>query len=397
MKKFGVMSAIVLTVILLSGCWDQRELGEITVVTGMAVDKGEDGKYTLTVEGINATELNNRTASGYAPSIVYSAEGNSLAELTYRVNEGISRHLIYSHMRTLIIGEELAEEGIIDFIDFLERNREIRDDFNILIARGAKGSDVLKVTYQFQKSTSLKLHTQLDTMMKDWGGDPGVRMNDVITAWTAPGRQPVMAAVRIKGDPEAGASAGNMMKVTPDALVVLDSLAIFKGDKLEGFLTLEDSRNYLWIQNKINKTSITVKCNESQYMGLRVYDTRTKVKGKLENGKAKIDIKIRAEAYIDGTHCNDQFDKAKTYEENGEIAQKQINDMVGKTIEKVQQEYGTDIFGFGEVVLRQDYQNFKKVQNNWDEKFADAYIQVDTALIIRRTGIRTKSFLKEVK
>ncbi|WP_404323469.1 Ger(x)C family spore germination protein [Cytobacillus firmus] len=397
MKKFGVMSAIVLTVILLSGCWDQRELGEITVVTGMAVDKGEDGKYTLTVEGINATELNNRTASGYAPSIVYSAEGNSLAELTYRVNEGISRHLIYSHMRTLIIGEELAEEGIIDFIDFLERNREIRDDFNILIARGAKGSDVLKVTYQFQKSTSLKLHTQLDTMMKDWGGDPGVRMNDVITAWTAPGRQPVMAAVRIKGDPEAGASAENMMKVTPDALVVLDSLAIFKGDKLEGFLTLEDSRNYLWIQNKINKTSITVKCNESQYMGLRVYDTRTKVKGKLENGKAEIDIKIRAEAYIDGTHCSDQFDKAKTYEENGEIAQNQINDMVGKTIEKVQQEYGTDIFGFGEVVLRQDYQNFKKVQNNWDEKFADADIQVDTALIIRRTGIRTKSFLKEVK
>ncbi|UOE56339.1 Ger(x)C family spore germination protein [Bacillus sp. CMF12] len=397
MRKYGVMFAVFLTAILLSGCWDQRELGEITVVTGMAVDKGEDDKYTLTVEGINATELNNRTASGYAPSIVYSAEGNSLAELTYRVNEGMSRHLIYSHMRTLIIGEELAKEGIIDFIDFLERNREIRDDFNILIARGGKGSDVLRVTYQFQKSTSLKLHTQLDTMMKDWGGDPGVRMNDVITAWTAPGRQPVMAAVRIKGDPEAGASAENMMKVTPDALVVLDSLAIFKGDKLEGFLTLEDSRNYLWIQDKIVKTSITIECSENQYMGLRVYDTSTRIKGKLENGKAKINVKIRAEAYIDGTHCNDQFDKAKTYEESGKTAQKQINEMVTETIEKVQQEYGTDIFGFGEVVLRQDYQDFKKVQKNWDEKFADADINVDTTLIIRRTGIRTKSFLKEVK
>lgn len=206
-----------------------------------------------------------------------------------------------------------------------------------------------------------------------------------------------MAAVRIKGDPEAGVSAENMMKVTPDALVVLDSLAIFKGDKLEGFLTLEDSRNYLWIQNKINKTSITVTCSESRYMGLRVYDTRTKIKGKLKGGKAKINIKIRAEAYIDGTHCNDQFDKAKTYKESGETAQKQINEMVRKTIEKVQQEYGTDIFGFGEVVLRQDYQNFKKVQKNWDEKFADADINVDTTLIIRRTGIRTKSFLKEVK
>ncbi|WP_226280691.1 hypothetical protein [Cytobacillus oceanisediminis] len=144
MRKYGVMFAVILTAILLSGCWDQRELSEITVVTGMAVDKGEDDKYILTVEGINATELNNRTASGNAPSIVYSAEGNTLAELTYRVNEGISRHLIYSHMRTLIIGEELAKEGIIDFIDFLERNREIRDDFNILIARGGEGIGCIK-------------------------------------------------------------------------------------------------------------------------------------------------------------------------------------------------------------------------------------------------------------
>ncbi|KAF0820704.1 Nutrient germinant receptor hydrophilic subunit C (GerKC/GerAC/GerBC) [Bacillus sp. ZZV12-4809] len=397
MKKFGVMSAIFLTAILLTGCWDQRELGEITVVIGMAVDKGENDKYILTVEGVNATELNNRTASGFAPSIVFSAEGNSLAELAYRVNEGLSRHLIYSHMRTLIIGEELAKEGIIDFIDFLERNREIRDDFNILIAREAKGSDILKVTYQFQKSTSLKLHTQLDTMMKDWGGDPGVRMNDVITAWTTPGRQPVMAAVRINGEPEAGPNVENMMKVTPDALVVLDSLAIFKGDKLDGFLTLEDSRNYLWLQNKIDKTSITVKCSENRYMGIRVYDTRTKVKGKLKNGKADIHIKIRAESYINGTHCNDQFDKAKTFDENGQMAEKQINEMVAETIKKVQKEYGTDIFGFGEVVMREDYQDFKKVEKNWDEKFAQADIHVDTTLIIRRTGIRTKSFLQEVK
>ncbi|MCM3706976.1 MULTISPECIES: Ger(x)C family spore germination protein [Cytobacillus] len=397
MKNFGVIAAILLAAILLSGCWDQRELGEITVVTGIAVDKGENDSYILTVEAINATELNNRTASGFAPSIIYSAEGNSIAELIYRVNEGISRHLIYSHMRTLIIGEELAKEGIIDFIDFLERNREIRDDFNILIARDSKGSDVLKVTYQFQKSTSLKLHTQLDTMMKDWGGDPGVRMNDVITAWTARGRQPVMAAVRIKGDPEAGANTENMMKVTPDALVVLDSLAIFNGDKLVGFLTLEDSRNYLWIQDKINKTSITVKCSESRYMGIRVYDTKTKIKGKLENGKADIHIKIRAEAYIEGAYCKDQFVKVKTYEENGKIAEKQVNEKVAETIKKVQQEYGTDIFGFGEVVLRQDYQNFNKVEKNWDEKFAEADIHVDTSLNIRRTGIRTKSFLKEVK
>lgn len=397
MKRYAFLAILIQVMILLSGCWDQRELGEITVVTGMAVDKGENDKYVLTVEGINATELNKQTASGFAPSIVYGVEGNSLSELAYKVNEGISRHLIYSHMRTLIIGEELAKEGIIDFIDYLERNREIRDDFNILVARGLRGADILRVTYQFQKSPSLKLHTQLDTMMKDWGGDPGVRMNDVIRAWTSSGREPVMAAVTILGDPKKGLSSENMKKVTPDALVILDSLAIFKEDKLAGYLSLEDSRNYLWIQDKIIKTSITVECAEGRFMGLRVYNTKTKIKGEIQGGQPKIDINIRAEAYVDGTHCNNQFDKAKTFFECDRCAEKHLEKLISGTVKKVQEEYGTDIFGFGEVVQRQDYKDYKQIEDSWDEKFTEADVKVDTTVIIRRTGIRTKSFLNEVK
>ncbi|WP_026583418.1 Ger(x)C family spore germination protein [Bacillus sp. J33] len=397
MKKAVGIAIFVLAIFLLAGCWDQRELGEITVVTGMAVDKGENDKYILTVEGINATELNKQTASGFAPSIVYEAEGNSLAELTYKVNEGISRHLIYSHMRTLIIGEELAKEGIINFIDFLERNREIRDDFNILVSRGVRGADILRVTYQFQKSSSLKLHTQLDTMMKDWGGDPGVRMNDVIRSWTSSGRQPVMAAVTILGDPEKGLSSENMKKVTPDALVILDSLAFFKKDRLAGYLSLEDSRNYLWIQDKIIKTSLTVECGENNILGLRIYDTKTRITGEMQGGQPKIDINIRAEAYLDGTQGNSQFDKPETYAESNHCAEKHLQEIISGTIMKVQEEYGTDIFGFGEVVQRQDYKDYKKIEDRWDEKFAEADVKVNTIVKIRRTGIRTKSFLNEVK
>lgn len=397
MKKAVGIAIFVLAIFLLTGCWDQRELGEITVVTGMAVDKGENDKYILTVEGINATELNKQTASGFAPSIVYEAEGNSLAELTYKVNEGISRHLIYSHMRTLIIGEELAKEGIINFIDFLERNREIRDDFNILVSRGVRGADILRVTYQFQKSSSLKLHTQLDTMMKDWGGDPGVRMNDVIRSWTSSGRQPVMAAVAILGDPEKGLSSENMKKVTPDALVILDSLAFFKKDRLAGYLSLEDSRNYLWIQDKIIKTSLTVECGENNILGLRIYDTKTRITGEMQGGQPKIDINIRAEAYLDGTQGNSQFDKPETYAESNHCAEKHLQEIISGTIKKVQEEYGTDIFGFGEVVQRQDYKDYKKIEDSWDEKFAEADVKVNTIVKIRRTGIRTKSFLNEVK
>ena len=68
--------------LLLTGCWDQRELSTITIVTGMAIDKGEKGKFKLTIEGINSTELYSQTAGGNSPSVVFSLEGETIAELS---------------------------------------------------------------------------------------------------------------------------------------------------------------------------------------------------------------------------------------------------------------------------------------------------------------------------
>ena len=79
--KRNLLCLIAMT-LLLTGCWDQRELSDITIITGMAIDKGEKGRYKLTIEGINATELNSKTAGGNSPSIVYSLEGDTIAELS---------------------------------------------------------------------------------------------------------------------------------------------------------------------------------------------------------------------------------------------------------------------------------------------------------------------------
>ncbi|MGD6843512.1 Ger(x)C family spore germination protein [Bacillus infantis] len=393
MKKKA--AAMLLLVSLLTGCWDQKELAEITVVTGMAVDKGEDYKYRLSVEGINATELNNRTAGGNAPSIVYGKEGNSLSELARQMNEGISRNLIYSHMRILFISEEIAEEGMLEFLDFMERNREMRDDFNIVLVKDVKAADVLKVTYQFQKSTSLKFHTQLNTMVETWGGDPDVKLNDVISAWTSPGREPVMAAVAIQGDPEKGSSVDNMKKVTPDALAVLDSLAIFEGGKLKGYLSLEDARNYLWTQDKVTQTSLTISCAKNHYIDIRIYNTTTKTDARMVDGKAKVTIEIRGESFLEGTGCPDPVDKVSTYEDYEEKTEKHIERIVTNTIKTVQENDKIDIFGFGDVVRRKDYKNFKNLHNNWNQYFTEADVEVRALIKMRRAGIRTKSFLSE--
>ena len=383
--------------LFLTGCWDQRELSTITIVTGMAIDKGKNEKFKLTIESINETELYDQTATGNSPSVLFSLEGETIAELAYKMNIGFSKNVIYSHMRTLVVSKAIAESGMMEFLDTFERSRELRDDFDVILAKEGEAADILQVVYTFQKSSSLKIMSQLESATKGWGSTPNVKVKDLISALTSPGRQPVMTAVRIQGKPKKGESVDNMKKTRPDAIVVIDSMALFKGEKLVGFLSVEDTRNYLWTQNQIENTSISVPCGENQFAAIRITDSKTKVKGRIKNGKPKIGVDIVMEGAIYGSTCKGHMDDPKTYKKLDELTNQYVREKVSKTIQTVQDDYGVDIFGFGEVVYRQDYKQFKKVADHWDEAFKDAEIDVSVDTMIRRAGLRTNGVFDRMK
>jgi spore germination protein KC len=376
--------------LLLTGCWDQRELSTITVITGMAIDKGKSGKYKLTIEAINTPELYTQTATGNSPTVIFSLEGETVAELAYKMNIGFSQNVIYSHMRLLVISKDIAESGMMEFLASFERSRELRDDFDIILAKEGEAAEILQVVYNFQKASSLKLMSQLEAATKVWGSTPNVVVKDFISALTSPGRQPVMAAVRIQGNPKKGGSVDNMNKTDPDAIVIIDSMALFQEDKLVGFLSVEDTRNYLLTQDEIENTEISVPCEENQFASVRITDAKTRVKGRMKNGKPIIQVDIVMEGSIFGSTCKGHMDDPKTYMKLDKLTNQYMKEKILKMIQTVQDDYGVDIFGFGEVVYRQDYKQFKKVEDHWDEAFKEAEIEVSVKTMIRRAGIRTK-------
>ena len=135
----------------------------------MAIDKGENGRYKLTIEGINATELNSKTAGGNSPTVVYSLEGDSIEELSQKMNIGATRNVLYSHMRVLVISKDIASGDMMGFLDAFERSREFREDFDIILAKEGKAADILQVVFTVQKASSLKLMSQLETATKSLG------------------------------------------------------------------------------------------------------------------------------------------------------------------------------------------------------------------------------------
>ncbi|WP_075980443.1 Ger(x)C family spore germination protein [Bacillus massilinigeriensis] len=380
---------------LLSGCWDLKELNEISVITGLAVDKGDEKKYKLTMEGLNPGELGIKVGSGNTPSVAFSMEGDSIAEMAHKANMVFSRRPIYSHMRVVLISEEIAKEGLFEILDFLDRDREIRNNFNLIVVEERPAEEVLRINYPIQKVSTQKIFAQAQAFLEEWGGDPSVRLMDLIDAYGSPGREPVTATLKVKGDSEKGKSVENMQKVTPDAFVELDGLAVFKDNKLVGRLGVEDTAVYLMTQNKLEKTSISVPCSGDKHANFRLRRFKSKIKVFYKNGKPVISIKTSGEGDLEGTECTDPIDKIETLQKYEKMVSKNVANKVKQSISFVQEEYGSDIYGFGDRLYKSNPHQFDRVKDHWNEDFAQAKLQVQVEIQIRRTGLRGKSFLQK--
>ncbi|MGB8957062.1 MAG: Ger(x)C family spore germination C-terminal domain-containing protein, partial [Tumebacillaceae bacterium] len=241
------------------------------------------------------------------------------------------------------------------------------------------------------------IYNQIEAIYSEWGGDPKIRLKDLISALTSEGRQPVTAILTLEGDPKQGSSVDNNKMLKQDALVVVDGMAVFRQAKMIGTLTLHDVQNYLWTQNILQDASIGVPCSTGKYFGLRIYNTRTRIKAHYQGHTPQIELQIHIESFLTGTQCDYDVEKIETFKKLESLANRSIETRILSTIQKVQKQYGVDIFGFGEDMYRQDTEAFKKVRDHWHDEFKKAKVVVHADMKIRRTGIRTRSFLNEMK
>lgn len=398
-KKWSVI--LILSTLMLSGCWDRIELNDISIVTGIAMDPGKEKKYKLTIEVVNAPAFSHQAGGEGTPVITFSLEGDSMTELAHKMNVGVTRRLVFSHTRVLFISEEIARKGIISFLEFLERSGEFRNDFSMLITRNNPASDFLRVTYPLQKIPSQKVHKQSQTFFNEWGGDPNVRLTDFISAVTSQGRSPVTGSVIISGDAEKGGSTENNNHLSPQALVEKNGAAVFDNEVLKGFLSLEDTRNYLWTQD-LEQTSLSVPCKDSEkregqsFNGVRIIHTYSNIEASYKGSTPTLKVKINADAELIGTHCAKDLTKIETYQEYEKDTEEFIKEGIVGTIQKVQKEYGVDIYGFGEALYRKNPKKFKQVKDYWNEEFSKAEIETDVSIHLRRSGIRNKSFFTDM-
>lgn len=390
----AVLSLMVMT--LLTGCWSRHELNDLAITLGVGIDKRDD-KYVVSAQTVIPEAVAAKKGEKGAPATIIEESGFTVAEAFRKMTTSSSRKMYLSHLRILVISEVVAREGIQYILDFFKRNRELRPDFYIVVAKGIKAKKALGIMPRLEKVPASRIFQSITVAKKEWS-TVGVFVDELTTNIVSKGKEAVLTGIHIIGDSQQGNSMKNTEKLSDVAQVKLSGLGVFKKDKLIGWLNDDENKAYNVITNNVQRTLGRIRCpNESGYIGIDTMSSKGEIKGTVKEGRPEIKVKVVEELSIAEVQCSIDLTKPETIYQMEQARKQNLLENLEKLIHKVQREYRSDIFGFGMAIRRANPKYWSQVENQWDKEFAKLKVHVQVDCKIRRTGAEGNSFITELK
>lgn len=392
--------ALLTHAVLLTGCWNRRELNDLAVVVALGIDlEGKD--YLVTVQVVNPNEVGTlRSSSGSASVVTYTEKGVSIPDALQRMLSKAPRQLYLSHLRVMVFGESLARKGIVPVLDYIARNHELRNDFFMLVAKQSKARDVLSVVTPFEKVPAESIYSSIMVSDKKWAATGRITLQHFITVLDRGGSNPVLSGVKVSGDKEKGRSNELLYEVRPETLLVHEGLAVFKKDKLVGWLGEDDSKTVNYILNQVSGTIGHVPCpnHERGTVNVGILKANSKIQAyKDEKGEPAFIVRMNFEANVDGIQCSLDLADPSSVTAIEAALEKKAREYTANNIREVQKKFGSDIYGFGEALHRQNPKMWAQYKKKWDDHFKKAKIEVRVIVAIRKIGSIVQPLKKDLE
>lgn len=367
--KKKITIALIFALLITSGCWDYRESEDLGIVGSFSLDKDkENNKYIMDAEFLKPT-------GGTEPKVdsnIISIEGETVFDCARNMIAKSGLKIYWGHTHFLIISEEVAKEGLSNIVDFISRDAEARGNIQIIVSKEKTAREILKYKSKMFDSISgflIDAFQQSDSISKF----PKLEVWQLIKELLSDGC-PLLPAIMLTRHNE-------------EIIPKLTGSAVFKGDKFIEFTNERETRNVLFVQDKMNGGLIIINDfpSENEAVVLEIISSKTKLKVKVKSNSKEPLIKINVNPKVEIAEVRggaefinkEGIEKLKKHSE--EFLKKQIEEV----IIKCQKEYKSDIFGFKKRIQIDQPDLWKKINKNWDEVFADLETDVNVELDIK--------------
>lgn len=282
----------------------------------------------------------------------------------------------YEHMQVVVISADAARLGLGLFMDFFFRDPELRRRTPVMVSDQSARS-ILDVRPEFEDFTAMYL-----------------------------GRTPrnVTLTARIVHDTELGALSefihNDLDFLLPRVVasgreVKVAGAAIFRNDKLVGWLNEDEMQAAKWLGGFAVGDWITVPCPEHPPgpITVEINKGQTAVKVSSDGSRPVFGFEIEMVGNISEDLCehSDQlFDPAFLRRVEAQVARTMEEKMV-HVLEKLQQELRSDMLHMGLEVERQEPRLWGQIKDKWEEIYPAVEAKPKVAVILKLAGLTRRS------
>ena len=380
MKKVRAILLIIMVFasLLLSGCWDYYEINNLAIVTGLAVDKLSDGTgYNTTVEVVDLRGGGKETK---IQSKRIESKGSTIQEAVNNIVKVSAKRLYGSHLVIVIISQDVARQGILPLIDSILRGYQPRLSIHLLISKVKTAKELLSQQSITTDIRSIEMEEMISSENQTLSKAPRVDVRDFINDLSGVGISATLPTVGI---------VLNENEKTSE----LSGTAIFKRDKFVGLLNEEDTKYFLFVKNQVNGAYIPIynkSRDSSKDATVQVISNKTKVTPVYTNGKLKIIINVNTKIRITELEVSENFMSEKGLDLIKKEIQETIKTNINNVINKVKDEFDSDIFGFGRTIKREMPSVWNNIASDWKDIFKNVPVNVNVKIDILGSGLAAK-------
>lgn len=368
---------IILAAIFTTSCWNSRELNDLGLVTGIAIDVGpEEGTINLTSQVIKPAKIKTgaEQSSESQPYFNITSTGKTIFEAIRKSSRLIDRRLYFPHSQILIVSEDVAKEGVLQYLDLLIRDPEFRRDSFILVSKG-KAADALSAKTELEDIPGSSIY---HLVQRRTGASlaSGVTFLEFTQRLMSKTTAPIASNLEFHPDTK---------KLT------LTGTSVFKKDKLAGYLNETETRGLLWASGEVRAGLIIVKCpDQESNVTLEIVSATGKINPQIKGDELQLEIKIGVQVHLAEQACPGDL----TTEKNSAFLKKELVAVIKKEITAAlnkARDLNCDIFAFGSEINKKFPKLWRDLEQDWEEQFATMNVVISVEPVLTRSGMTTKA------
>lgn len=240
MKRiFIIISCSLLLLFISTNSYNQTGLEHYYFVIAIGLDKSENDLLKFTVQLSTSKDESSSSGSSQANKFeIFSVEAKTINEAITILNNYLNKKLNLSHCSAIVISEELARNGIENYLNSLSNNTELRHSALLLISSTSSYELIKNIGNSGEAFTS-RLYDHFSNSLNYTGFSYKSTFGSFFEAINNNSRDPLALYVLQK-----------------EKVNQTSGFGIFKDDKLIEIASIKDSISHLILTNNLKNSTI---------------------------------------------------------------------------------------------------------------------------------------------